>query len=143
MHFEETKKDLFRDSEFLTLLKQGKEQIKRAVSSSGIHDIFHGMDYKNLLHPGSFLSQLHHISFTINTDGVNKYSSSRAGHLWPVYIMINELPKEAIGYMAIALFGGSFKKQIKCTVCFSLVFACRRNRNFVFRVNIPRRSETC
>ena len=94
LHFEEKIKDLFRDSEFLTLLKQGKEQIKRAVSSSGIHDIFHGMDYKNFLHPGGFLSQLHNISFTINTDGVNKYSSSRAGHLWPVYIMINELPKE-------------------------------------------------
>ena len=46
LHFEEKIKDLFRDSEFLTLLKQGKEQIKRAVSSSGIHDTFHGMDYK-------------------------------------------------------------------------------------------------
>ena len=34
------------------------------------------------------------ISFTVNTDGVNKFSSSRAGHLWPVYIMINELAKE-------------------------------------------------
>ena len=45
LHFEEKIKDLFRDSEFLTLLKRGKEQIKRAVSSSGIHDIFHGMDY--------------------------------------------------------------------------------------------------
>ena len=51
------------------------------------------MDYKNFSHPGGFLSQLHNISFTINTDGVSKYSS-RAGHLWPVYIMINELPKE-------------------------------------------------
>ena len=54
LHFEEKIKDLFRDSEFLTLLKQGKEQIKRAVSSSGIHDIFHGMDYKTFLHPGGF-----------------------------------------------------------------------------------------
>ena len=94
LHFEEKIKDLFRDSEFLTLLKQGKEQIKRGVSTCSIRDIFHGMDYKNFLHPGGFLSQSHNISFTINTDGVNKYSSSRAGHLWPVYIMINELPKE-------------------------------------------------
>ena len=46
------------------------------------------------MHAGGFLSQLYNISFTINTDGVNKYSSSKAGHLWPVYIMINELPKE-------------------------------------------------
>ena len=34
-------------------------------------------------------------------------------------------------------------RNIKCTACFSLVFACRCNRNFVFRLNIPRRSETC
>lgn len=94
LHFKERVKDLFWDVEFLTLLEKGKEEIKRAVSSCGIHDIFHRMDYKNLLHPGGFLSQLHNISFTINTDGVNKYSSSRADHLWPVYVMINELPKK-------------------------------------------------
>ena len=52
------------------------------------------MDYKNFLDPGGFLSQSHNISFTINTDGVNKYSSSCAGHLWPLYNMINKLPKE-------------------------------------------------
>lgn len=94
LHFEEKIKDLFRDSEFLKLLKKGKEQVKRAVSSCNIHDIFHGLDYKKFLHPGGFLSQTYNISFTVNTDGVNKFSSSRAGHLWPVYIMINELPKE-------------------------------------------------
>ena len=38
--------------------------------------------------------QPHNISFTINSDGVNKYSPSGAGHLWHLYIMINELPKE-------------------------------------------------
>ena len=45
--------------------------------------------------------------------------------------------------LAIALFSGRFEKQIKFTVCFSLVFGCRHDRNFVFRLNIPRRSETC
>ena len=94
LHLEEKIKDLYRDSEFINLLKKGKEQVKRAASCSRIHDIYHGLDYKNFIHPGGFLSQLYNISFTVNTDGVNKYSSSRAGHLWPVYIMINELPKE-------------------------------------------------
>ena len=94
LHFEEKIKDLFKDSEFLKLLKKGKEQIKSAASNT-IHDIYHGLDYKNFLHPGGFLSsQPYNISFTVNTDGVNKYSSSTAGHLWPVYLMINELPKE-------------------------------------------------
>lgn len=94
LHFEEKIKELFRDSEFLNLLKKGKEQVKRAASSSKIYDIFHGLDYKNFLHPGGFLTEKYNISFTINTDGVNKYSSSKAGHLWPVYVIINELPKE-------------------------------------------------
>lgn len=94
LHLEEKIKDLFRDSEFMNLLKKGKGQVKRAASCSRIYDIYHGLDYKNFIHPGGFLSQLYNISFTVNTDGVNKYSSSRAGHLWPVYIMINELPKE-------------------------------------------------
>ena len=94
LHFEEKIKDLFKDSEFLRLLKKGKEQIRSAASNT-IHDIYHGLDYKNFLHPGGFLgSQPYNISFTLNTDGVNKYSSSTAGHLWPVYLMINELPKE-------------------------------------------------
>lgn len=94
LHFEEKIKDLFKDSEFLKLLKKGKEQIRSAASNT-IHDIYHGLDYKNFLHPGGFLSsQPYNISFTLNTDGVNKYSSSTAGHLWPVYLMINELPKE-------------------------------------------------
>lgn len=93
LHFEEKIKDLFKDSKFLNLLKKGKEQIKRTATNT-IHDIYHGLDYKNFIHPGGFLSQPYNISFTINTDGVNKYLSSTAGHLWPIYLMINELPKE-------------------------------------------------
>ena len=93
LHFEEKIKDLFKDSEFLNLLKKGKEKIKRMATNT-IHDIYHGLDYKNFSHPRGFLSQPYNISFTVNTDGVNKYSSSTAGHLWPVYLMINELPKE-------------------------------------------------
>ena len=90
LHFEEKVKDLFKDSEFLNLLKKGKEQFK-STASNVIHDIYHGLDYKNFQ---GFFSKPYNISFTVNTDGVNKFSSSTAGHLWPVYLMINELPKE-------------------------------------------------
>lgn len=45
LHFEEKIKDLFKDSEFLNLLKKGKEQIKRATNN--IHDIYHGLDYND------------------------------------------------------------------------------------------------
>lgn len=93
LNLEERLKELFRDAEFCKLLKKGKENIKRTVNRT-IHDIYHGLDYKNFLYPGGFLTKDFNVSLTINTDGVNKYSSSSAGHLWPVYVMINELPKE-------------------------------------------------
>ena len=81
-------------SEFLKLLKKGKEQIRSAASNT-MHNIHHGLDYKNFVHPGGFLgSQPYNISFIYNTDGVNKYSSSSSGHLWPLHLMINELPKD-------------------------------------------------
>ena len=48
LHFEEKVKDLFKDSEFLKLLKKGKEQIKRTATNT-IRDIYHGLDYKNFI----------------------------------------------------------------------------------------------
>jgi len=89
LHFEEKVKDLFKDPEFLNLLKKGKEQFTSTASNVS-HDIYHRLDYKNFQ---GFSSKPCNISFTVNTDGVNKFSSSTAGHLWPVYLMI-ELPKE-------------------------------------------------
>lgn len=65
--------------------KKGREQIKRTTTT---------LDNKNFLKHGGFFSQPHNISFTVNTDGVTKYSSSMVGHLQPVYLMTNELPKE-------------------------------------------------
>ena len=54
LHLEEKIEDLFRDSEFVNLLKKGKEQVKRAPSRSSIRDIFHGLDNKNFIHPRVF-----------------------------------------------------------------------------------------
>lgn len=93
LHLEKRIEEFFKDSEFCKLIRKGKEQMKNSVGRK-IHDIYHGLDYYNFLLPGGFLTETFNISFTVNTDGVNKFSSSRAGHLWPVYIMINELPKE-------------------------------------------------
>ena len=56
------------------------EERERANQKWGL---YHGLDYNNFLHPGGFLgSQPYNISFTLNTDGVNKYSSSTSSHLW-------------------------------------------------------------
>jgi hypothetical protein len=47
--------------------------------------------YTELRKPGNFLSNDKNISLLFNTDGVPLYNSSKVG-LWPVYLVINELP---------------------------------------------------
>lgn len=54
LYLEEKIKDLFRDFEFVNLLKKGKEQVKRVISCSSIYDIFYGFDYKNFIYFGGF-----------------------------------------------------------------------------------------
>ena len=60
--------------------------------NENIYDIY-DEDYRTFTTPGGFLHDNYNISFTLNTDGVNKYKSSNAGNIWPVYLVINELPK--------------------------------------------------
>ena len=53
-----------------------------------------------------FVRNKYNVSFTLNTDGVNKYRSSKSGSIWPIYLIINELPKEyrfKIEYMIPAM----------------------------------------
>ncbi len=57
-----------------------------------VEDIFDGSIYRELSRDGGPLSRPEGISFTINTDGVDNIFKSRKASLWPVYLMINELP---------------------------------------------------
>ena len=55
-----------------------------------------GSSYKELLKPGGFLgsdSPLN-LSFSFYTDGINPFKSPNKQHLWPIFLMINELPPE-------------------------------------------------
>eukprot|EP00111_Clytia_hemisphaerica_P012667 TCONS_00037261-protein len=58
--------------------------------STGISDIYDGSLYKSFSSPGSFLSNVNHISFLWNTDGVPVFKSSKSS-LWPLLYSINEL----------------------------------------------------
>ena len=51
-------------------------------------DITDGKLYRHL--NKTFLSSEYSLSSTMNTDGVNLYSSSRI-ELWPIFLIINEL----------------------------------------------------
>ena len=64
------------------------------LNEENILDIFSGSSYKELLKPGGFLGSdsPFNLSFSFYTDGINPFKSSNKQHLWPIFLMINELP---------------------------------------------------
>lgn len=62
---------------------------KNSVSGK-ISDVYDGSIYKDLF-KGGFLNQENNVSFALNTDGVPLFKSSKVS-MWPVYLLINELP---------------------------------------------------
>ena len=77
---------------FCKLLPQSPRTASGNECLQGICD---GSLYKDYIaQEDSFLRCPWNISFTLNTDGVSVFSSSRKGHLWPVYLASNELPIE-------------------------------------------------
>ena len=59
----------------------------RLSSSSGVSDVYDGLKYKRQ----GFLKSCNNISFIVNTDGVAIFRSSKKS-LWPVWLVVNELP---------------------------------------------------
>ena len=56
-----------------------------------MEDVYDGVLYKNLSKSGGFLSNPNNISFLGNTDGIALIKST-GWSVWPVYLVINELP---------------------------------------------------
>ena len=76
------------DPEFWKLLRL------RRRSPSGLYDIYDGRKYRSLSKPGGPLckeTNPANLSFIINTDGVSLFKSSHVD-IWPIYLVINELP---------------------------------------------------
>ena len=65
-----------------------KERFLRP-NSGNISDVYDGVQYKKWEH---FLNEQAHVSLLLNTDGVAIFRSSKFS-IWPVWIVINELPK--------------------------------------------------
>ena len=59
-------------------------------SSDDTYDIYSGKEYRR----HSFLMRPYNISLTLNTDGLAIFKSSK-NSLWPVWLVINELPPTA------------------------------------------------
>ncbi|KAE8741363.1 hypothetical protein FOCC_FOCC012492 [Frankliniella occidentalis] len=75
-----------------------------------IEDIYDGALYKNLSSDGAVLSCRNNLSFSFNTDGV-KVGNSSTQQLWPIYLMINELPPKLRSrhMLLVGLFVGKAK----------------------------------
>ncbi|XP_033126933.1 uncharacterized protein LOC117124703 isoform X2 [Anneissia japonica] len=56
-----------------------------------MEDIYDGEIYQRLCEPGQPLHNVNNFSYSFNSDGVPIFKSSKYS-LWPIYIMINELP---------------------------------------------------
>ena len=56
-----------------------------------LHDIVNREYYQQILQSDDFLKSPFNITFTMNTDGVQIFSSSKM-NCWPVFVTINELP---------------------------------------------------
>ena len=82
---------LFNRVNFTTLLL---ERFKRDTNNTNtIKDIYDGKIYQAFSRKGGQLSEEfpNNISFILNTDGVTIFKSSKFS-IWPIYLMVNELP---------------------------------------------------
>lgn len=88
---EEQLKKIMKRPGILNLIKSRFNRKKRQFN--GIEDIYDGAVYKRFSEFGGPLSSENptNVSFTWNTDGIPVFKSSKFS-LWPLYLVINELP---------------------------------------------------
>ncbi|XP_048111205.1 uncharacterized protein LOC125302185 isoform X1 [Alosa alosa] len=65
--------------------------IRTKSNHNAISDIYDGVKYKALAGPGEILSNPNNLSYTFNSDGSPLFKSAKFS-MWPIHIMINELP---------------------------------------------------
>ncbi|XP_069102037.1 uncharacterized protein [Argopecten irradians] len=81
------------------------EQSHILTTGDVICDIKNGEGYRKLQEPGGFLHGTTNITLSLFTDGIPLYKSSSVS-LWPVYLLINELPpKERFQRKNLILWG--------------------------------------
>ena len=61
------------------------------IGENAIEDIYDGAMYKKMMEEGQPLSNKNNFSYCFNSDGLPVFKSSKYS-LWPIFLMINELP---------------------------------------------------
>ncbi|XP_021364208.1 uncharacterized protein LOC110457319 [Mizuhopecten yessoensis] len=88
LNFIEQLKQMFKDDNFLKLVTKEKD----VDQQQNLNVVTAGSRYKEVIGARQISTADINITFTMNTDGVALFTSSKKGSLWPVYIAINELP---------------------------------------------------
>ena len=99
---------LWKNSVFATAVRSYRfKHYESKKDKSSISDIYDGEIYKNLYDNDGILSDKNNLSFALNTDGVPLFKSSSIG-LWPVYLLINELPVSLRKQRDFSIFYGAW-----------------------------------
>ena len=84
-------KALYARPDFIDRLQHRHNRIRHNLAN--FDDIYEGQVYTKLSQDGEILEDHRNISLTWYTDGISIYKSSKFS-IWPLYLMINELPFE-------------------------------------------------
>ena len=66
-----------------------QERLSKPMVSGSLRDVYDGELYQRHV---DFVSQPANVTLLLNTDGVPVFRSSKAT-LWPVWLIVNELPR--------------------------------------------------
>lgn len=99
---------LWKNSVFTSAVRSNRfKHYEGKRNKNTIGDVYDGTIYKRLFENGGILSDKNNLSFALNTDGVPIFKSSNIG-LWPVYLLINELPMSMRKQRDFSVFYGAW-----------------------------------
>lgn len=82
---------LWKNPDFCNAVRKHRFQHYRNNVNSKLSDIYDGNLYKKFFENNGILSNENNLSFSLNTDGAPLFKSSSVS-IWPVYMLVNELP---------------------------------------------------
>ena len=91
------------------------KRFSSSTAANMISDVYDGVEYKRNIH----LGEVGNISFIVNTDGVAIFRSFKKS-LWPVWLVVNELPP-AERYVCKTILVGWAWINFIMNVCFSRI----------------------
>ena len=96
-----------------------RHRLREKQCEGNYEDIYDGSLYKNLMNVGSVLRDCKNLSLMWNVDGVPLFKSSKYS-LWPMYLLINELPYKQRSLKKNGILAGLWFGEEKSNMSFYL-----------------------